>query len=634
MCGIAGFCDFNNRSNETILKAMTDVIGHRGPDDDGRAIHQSNHATVGLGHRRLSILDLSPLGHQPYNFNKLSMVFNGEVYNFKEIRQKLEQRGYTFLSNSDTEVIIKAYEAYGIRCVEEFIGMFAIALLDHEQQKLFLVRDRAGVKPVNYYWKNDVLLFSSELKSFHEHPQFEKELDYDSLALYFTYSYIPAPYSIFKNTHKLRPGHFLEIDLKSKSLKEVKYWDVLEHYNKPKLNLSYAEAEEHLQKLLKSACEYRMVSDVPVGVFLSGGYDSTAVASILQSGRTEKLKTFTIGFEVDQYNEAPFAKKIAQHLGTDHTEHYCTYKEAYDIIPTLPGIYDEPFGDNSIIPTTLVSKVAVQQVKVALSADGGDEIFAGYPKFGMSINYTRKFPFWVQTMLSAGMGLINPERIPVPDSAFNFTTRYHKMQQIWKKHDPVQAMKVISQFNTEPELKARMKYPFTLPRTDFDLNGELNTNNDDLNRMLAVDYRTFLVDNNLNKVDRATMSVSLEGREPLLDHRIIEFVAQLPSQYKFQQGQTKVILKNIVHKYVPRPVMERPKMGFIVPIMDWFRNELKDLMMEYLDENLLKQQDIFNAEEVVKLRDRYLSGRSENVQKLWHLLVFQMWYKRWFSAAK
>jgi asparagine synthase (glutamine-hydrolysing) len=631
MCGISGFVDFNKRTDASVLKSMTDIISYRGPDDEGSFIKDWPHSTVGLGHRRLSILDLSPLGHQPYHFRNLSLVYNGEVYNFQEIREKLIAKGYTFQSNSDTEVIIKAYEAYGISCVNEFIGMFAIALLDHEREKLFLVRDRAGVKPVYYYWKNDLLLFGSELKSFHQHPAFVKELDYNSLALYFQYSYIPAPYTIFKHTHKLKPGHIMEFELKTKEHKLYPYWNVLDYYNKPKLSISYADAEAEVERLMKSAFEYRMVSDVPVGVFLSGGYDSTAVAALLQSGRSEKLKTFSIGFDVESFNEAPHAKRVAEHLGTDHTEHYCTHKEAFDIIPQLPNIYDEPFGDNSIIPTTLVSQVARKKVTVALSGDGGDEIFAGYPKFGMSINYANQFPSWVLSILSKGMGLIDPDNIPGTKRAFNFATRYRKMQMIWQKQDPLFAMKVISQFNTEEELRRRLKHPFHIPKTDFDLNGEINGNNDSLNRMLAVDYRTFLVDNNLTKVDRATMSVSLEGREPLLDHRIVEFVAQLPSAYKYSQGKTKIILKNIVHKYVPQQIMERPKMGFIVPIMGWFRNELKDLILQNLDESLLKRDDIFNFKEVTAIRDRYLNGHSENVQKLWHILLFQMWKKKWYD---
>ena len=629
MCGIAGFSDFSKKSNAAILQSMTDVIAYRGPDDEGQYLKEFSNTIVGLGMRRLSILDLSPLGHQPYQYNDLTLIYNGEIYNFQEIREKLIKRGYTFKSNSDTEVIIKSYEANGIACVDDFIGMFAFALLDHAKEKLFLVRDRAGVKPLYYYWKNDILLFGSELKSFHESPLFEKTVEPNSIALYFQYSYIPAPYTIFKNTHKLRPGHFLELDIKQKSVKTSCYWNVIDYYNKPKLSISYNEAKEALEPLLKSACEYRMVSDVPVGVFLSGGYDSTAVAALLQSGRTEKLKTFTIGFDDPKYDEAPHAKKVADHLGTNHTEYYCTHKEAFDIIPTLPDLYDEPLGDNSIIPTTLVSRVARKNVTVALSADGGDEIFAGYPKFQMSLNYTRKFPGWLQEAAGAGMGLINPEHIPFTKNAFNFTTRYRKIQQIMTQHDPVHAMKIISQFNTTSELERRLNFPFESVKTDFDIQNEINGGNDDVNRMLAIDYRTFLLDNNLTKVDRATMSVSLEGREPLLDHRIVEFAAQLPSEYKLNKGKTKIILKDIVHQYVPPAIMDRPKMGFLVPIMGWFRNELKDMIMHYLDEEKLKKEGLFNAREVVALRDRYLAGYSENIQKLWHLLIFQMWKERW-----
>jgi len=629
MCGLAGFSDFTKKSNSSILQSMTDVIAYRGPDDQGHFIKEFPETSVGLGHRRLSILDLSPLGHQPYHYKNLSLVFNGEVYNFKEIRNKLIARGYSFESNSDTEVIIKSFDANGISCVDEFIGMFSFTLLDHTKQKLYLVRDRAGIKPMYWFWKNDILLFGSELKSFHQHPKFTKEINFDSLALYFQYSYIPAPYTIFKDTHKLRPGHFLELDLTNKNIRTVKYWDVIDHYNKPKLSISYQDAQQELEVLLKSACEYRMVSDVPVGVFLSGGYDSSAVASILQSGRSEKLKTFTIGFDEPKFNEAPHAKKVADHLGTDHTEYYCTHKEAFDIIPLLPDIYDEPFGDNSIIPTTLVSQVAIKKVKVALSADGGDEIFAGYPKFQMALDYSNKFPVWLSRGISNGMSLINPDHIPFTKNSFNFTTRFKKMQAILAKHDPAFAMKIISQFNLESELRKRLKFPFTNLTTDFDIGNDINKGNDDINRMLAIDYKTFLVDNNLTKVDRATMSVSLEGREPLLDHRIIEFAAQLPSDFKYKDGQTKIILKDIVHKYIPKSIMDRPKMGFIVPIMGWFKNELKDMIMYHLDEEKLKQEGFFNYKEVVGIRDRYLAGNSENIQKIWHLLIFQMWKEKW-----
>lgn len=629
MCGIAGFSDFTKESNSSILQSMTDVIHYRGPNDQGIYLKELPETIVGLGHRRLSILDLSPLGHQPFHYKHLSLSFNGEIYNFKEIREKLIVRGYTFESNSDTEVIIKSFEANGIACVNDFIGMFSFALLDQTKQKLYLVRDRAGVKPMHWYWKNNVFLFGSELKSFHCHPNFTKEMDLDSLAMYFQYSYIPAPYTIFKHTHKLSPGHILELDLNNRTININPYWNVIDHYNKPKLSITLADAEVELERILKSACEYRMVSDVPVGVFLSGGYDSSAVAAILQANRTEKLKTFTIGFDEPAYNEAHHAKKVAQHLGTDHTEYYCTHKEAFDIIPTLPDIYDEPFGDNSIIPTTLVSQTAVKKVNVALSADGGDEIFAGYPKFKMSLDYTSRFPSFIRRLMSMSMSLISPEHIPFTRSAFNFETRYNKMQLILAQQDPLYAMKIISQFNTTKELRNRLRFDFEERSSNFDIGSELNMHNDSINKMLAIDYKTFLVDNNLTKVDRATMSVSLEGREPLLDHRIVEFTARLPSHYKLDNGKTKLILKNIVHKHIPQSIMERPKMGFIVPIMGWFKKELKDMVMYHLDEDKLRQEGLFNYKEVVHLRDKYLRGDAVNIQKIWHLLIFQMWKEKW-----
>ncbi|MBX2898330.1 MAG: asparagine synthase (glutamine-hydrolyzing) [Cyclobacteriaceae bacterium] len=629
MCGIAGFCDFTKRTNEEIVKAMTDVIAYRGPDDEGRLFTALPEGNIGLGHKRLSILDLSPLGHQPYTFKGLQLIFNGEIYNFHEIRKKLQDKGYVFQSNSDTEVIIKAYDAYGMDCVQQFIGMFAFALLDIEKSKLFLVRDRAGVKPLYWYWKNDLFLFGSELKSFHLHPGFTKILNYDSLGLYFQYSYIPAPYSIYQDAYKVKPGYWVELDLKNKSIHHHQYWNVLAHYNKPKLSIGYNEAKAELTNLLLSSCEYRMIADVPVGLFLSGGYDSSAVAAILQSNRTEKLKTFTIGFTDKKFDEAPHAKKVAQQLGTDHTEYYCTHQEAFDIIPKLSFIYDEPFGDNSIIPTTLVSQLAIKQVKVALSADGGDEVFGGYPKFQMALNYTRKWPTWMSKVFATSMNLVNPDYIPFTHNLFNFSTRYNKIKSILAKGDPAHAMKIISQFNTDQELKKRFLFPYHPVTTDFDSADQLNEGNDDVNKMLAIDYRTFLVDNNLTKVDRATMSVSLEGREPLLDHRIIEFAARLPSAFKHTPGKSKIILKDIVHQYLPPAIMDRPKMGFIVPIMGWFKNELKDMILQYLDENRLKSDGLFNHREVIGLRNRYLAGHQENIQKIWHLLLFQMWKERW-----
>lgn len=630
MCGIAGFIDFNKNTSREVLVQMTEAMHHRGPDDAGFEVYDSPHATIGFGQKRLSILDLSPLGHQPMHHEKLIVDFNGEIYNFKEVRQELIEAGHSFYSESDTEVILKGYRHWGIDMVHRFIGMFAIALYDTEAQKVIFIRDRAGVKPLYYYWNNNLLIFGSELKAFYRHPSFEKNIDTNALALYLQFSYIPAPHTIFKNTYKLLPGHFLEIDLKNKEQQLKKYWDVNDYYNRPRLNISEAEAINETERLLKKAYEYRMVADVPVGLFLSGGYDSSSVAALLQTGRAEKIKSFTIGFHENEFNEAPEAKKIADYLGTDHTEWYITSKEAAGVLGQLPEIYDEPFADNSTVPTVLVSKLARQQVKVALSADGGDEIFGGYHKFRQAEKYT-SMPQGFQAVISGAMSLINPEYIPYFNRQYNFTTRYEKMKLIWKSKEPVSAVKYISQYITETEAASFLGKPFDSYHTFFEDGDKLDTSGGVINRLLAVDYKTFLVDNNLVKVDRATMSVGLEGREPMLDHHVIEFLAQLPSSYKIKDGVNKWMLKEIVHRYIPKELMERPKRPFIAPLMVWFRKDLQEQLKYYLSESSLNKTKVFSHEPIIKLRDQYLSGKKVNYQKLWQVLIFQLWYDKWIE---
>jgi asparagine synthase (glutamine-hydrolysing) len=631
MCGITGFVDFKKDSGIDLLRSMTDAMLHRGPDDGGHEIYEAPHAAIGFGQRRLSILDLSPLGHQPMHFGDLIVNFNGEIYNFKEIRKELEEKGYSFSSWSDTEVILKGYHCWGMDVVQKFIGMFAIALYDKPNEKLILIRDRAGIKPLYYFWNEELLLFASELKAMYRHPGFVKKIDVDSLALFLQYSYIPAPHSIFHNTYKLLPGHYLTIDLRTREQELKKYWDVFDHYNKPKLDISDKEAIEQTDSLLKNAYEYRMVADVPVGIFLSGGYDSSSVAALLQTGRTEKLKTFTIGFHENEFNEAPEAKKIAEYLGTDHTEWYLTAKEAGGVLSKLPEIYDEPFADNSTVPTVLVSQLARQQVKVALSADGGDEIFGGYNKFKQAERYTTRIPAFAQSFLSGAMSLVNPELIPYFNSKYNFSTRYEKMKLIWKSKDPVSAVKYISQYITESEVETFLGKDFDRLHTFFDEGGKLEKNDGVVNRLLAIDYKTFLVDNNLVKMDRATMSVGLEGREPMLDHRVIEFLSRLPSSFKIRDGVNKWLLKEVVHRYIPKELMERPKRPFIAPLMVWFREDLKEQLRYYLSEKSLSATGVFSAGPIVQLRDEYLAGKKVNYQKLWQVLMFQLWYDRWIA---
>lgn len=629
MCGIAGFIDLTKSSDISLLKKMTDRLVHRGPDDAGYEIFNDGIANVGLGHRRLSIIDLSPLGHQPMfsDDKNYAIVFNGEVYNYKEIQIELEQYGFKFKSQSDTEVILKSYIKWGKEAVNKFIGMFSFVIYDRIKQKIIAFRDRAGVKPFYYYSKNDLFLFASEIKAFHQHPGFEKEINENVLNTYLKHGYIPEPDSIFQNTYKLSPGHTLTYNLKNKDFCIEKYWDVIDHYNLPKLNISEAEAIAQLDEILKSAFNYRMVSDVPVGVFLSGGYDSSLVTAILQKTRNETIKTFTIGFNEKGYNEANEAKKIAQYLGTKHTEYYCTTKEALDIIPELPEFYDEPFGDSSAIPTTLVSKMARQHVTVSLSADGGDEQFGGYTRYPYTqrvSGFRKKFPNFIAHALGNVQNLYTPKLFNYYPS---FAKKFFLLQDVLKTKKDIDLLSVTSRYFYQKETEFLLKPEFNI------LNNAkyahlLNEHNDLLSKLFAYDYKTYMVDDILTKVDRATMSVSLEGREPLLDHRIIEFAAQLPLSFKIQNNTLKYLLRKLTHKYIPSELIDRPKMGFGVPLAKWLNSELKELADHYLNEKRLKDGGIFNPKNVIRLKRNCLATEERDT-RVWFILFFEMWRDKW-----
>ncbi|MFN8287671.1 MAG: asparagine synthase (glutamine-hydrolyzing) [Chitinophagales bacterium] len=630
MCGIAGYIDFSKNGSLEQLQRMAGCIQHRGPDDSGYELFDTPAAHIGLGFRRLSIIELSPLGHQPMRFEEagLTVIFNGEIYNYREIRAELEQAGFTFKSNSDTEVILKSYAHWGVKCVDRFIGMFAIAMYDSKNEKLVLFRDRAGVKPVFYYQKGSLVLFGSELKIFFEHPRFEKSINFNALSLYFQRGYISAPHTIFQNTYKLLPGHYLEVDLKTEKTSLQKYWDVVDCYNQPKLNISYEEAKEETERLMLSAFQYRMVADVPVGVFLSGGYDSTAVTALLQKNSSQKIKTFTIGFNDPKFNEAHHARQVADFLGTDHHEHTCTYQDALDIVEQLPFIYDEPFGDTSAIPTTLVSRMARKKVTVALSADGGDEIFAGYPKYFNAVErlaQLNKIPEFFQSASASAASLFG-KRKDVSEQ-----NKWSKLVEYMSGQDPVKRFDIISQAMTFAETKQLINKDIAPINTPFEEGALLNDTNDLLSKFQATEYKTYMVDDILQKVDRATMSISLEGREPFLDQRIIEFVARLPLDYKYRNGTGKYMLKEIVHKHVPKEIMERPKMGFGVPLESWLKNELKNTLIQVINEESLRKQGIFNVERVIKMRDRYLNGDKIEFQRLSYLFLFQLWYNKWMK---
>ena len=641
MCGISGFIDFKKKSGIDILQSMTDTLHHRGPDGSGIELLANSHAQVGFGHRRLSIIDLSEHGKQPMQFQHLWICFNGEVYNYAEIKKELVELGHSFTGNSDTEVIIHSYAEWGEKCIDRFIGMFAFVIYDTQNNTVYCVRDRAGVKPFFYYFKDGLFLFSSELKSFHKHPRFKKELNKNSVAAFMQYGNVPTPHCIFSDCFKLKPGHTITFSLAENNIadrvlpeNQTQYWNVYDAYNKPKLTVDFETAKIETEALLSSACNYRMVADVPVGVFLSGGYDSTAVTALLQKDRTEKLKTFTISVPDIGLNEAEYARQTAGFLGTDHTEIECTQKDALDLISDLPYYYDEPFADSSAIPTTLVSIMARKQVTVALSADAGDEVFAGYNRYDYLMRYGKKLqsiPGFARIAMAELMNFVPANRIPVLKNKYNFPNRYEKLKSLLRDPSAEQMMLSLSQQYTEKQLTELLEFHPEKLITAYTSKELGNESFSPLSYMMAIDYQTYLVDDILQKVDRATMTASLEGREPFLDHRVIEYAAQLPNDYKYHNGIKKHIIREIVHNYIPKEKMDRPKMGFAIPLAAWMNNELKDMVNSYINEKSIKEQGLFNWEAVNRLKTAFFSGKSEYDFKLWYLLMFQMWYERWMK---
>lgn len=632
MCGIAGFVDFSKKSNEDTLGKMASCLQHRGPDGGGVFFTEAPMAAIGLGHRRLSIIDLNETANQPMHYKGLHIIFNGEIYNYVEIRRQLIGLGHQFQTHSDTEVILHAWQEWGEKSITQWRGMFAIVLYDEIKQELICIRDRAGVKPFYYYQQDGLFLFGSELKSIVQHSGFKKEINSAAVASYLQYGYVSHPYCIFKHTAKISPGHLLRLQLASGQVTTHQYWNVYDYYNKPKMAISLPEAITETETILAESFQYRMVADVPVGVFLSGGYDSSCVTALLQKDRTEKIKTFTIGITDKKLDEAPHAKQIAQHLGTDHTEYYCTPKEALEIIPHLPFYYDEPFADSSAIPTILVSRQARKNVTVALSADAGDEIFAGYNRYDYIYRYGKKInaiPKPVRKLAVSAMSNLSSESIPYFRHKQNFHSRYDKLKNLLNDPSPSELLKNLSIVFSDKEITKLFAGPVRVLATAH-LSNELASGYDDpLAYMMAIDYQTYMVDDILQKVDRATMSVSLEGREPFLDQHIIEWAAQLPSEYKYHKGQKKFILKQIVHKYIPRELTERPKMGFGIPIESWLQNELKPLVLEYLNDEHLTAHGLFRNEEVQRMLNEFYGGRKEKYLKVWYLLMFQMWYQEW-----
>jgi asparagine synthase (glutamine-hydrolysing) len=659
MCGIAGFLQQNNKPIRLeALQRMGRCLKHRGPDDEGFLLidaHQTPRGnfiqfqgTVGLAQQRLSILDLSAKGHQPMpdEAHEIWVNFNGEIYNFWEIRKELEAKGYRFQSRSDTEVIVYAYREWGVRCVQRFIGMFAISIWDGQAKKLYLIRDRLGIKPLYYYYKYGNFAFGSELKALLEYPYFEKEIDLESLYNYLQFQYVPIPRAIYRNTYKLIPGHYLVLDLAG-SIEEECYWDPVERYlalNSVREPRSEGEALGRLEELLRSSVRYRMISDVPLGLLLSGGIDSSLVAALMQGLSDRPIQTFSIGFAESEYNEANYAKAIAQYLGTEHYQLTITPREAQAVIPQLATFYDEPFADSSAIPTYLVSKLAREHVKVALTGDGGDELFCGYTRYVWMRKFERleHIPRVIRQSLAAALAALRPRLVrrayglvqsvlPHSLQVSNIGEKFAKFREllgsrnlvelyplavgIWKPED-LEALLLLGQDSHSQELALYQTFR-AVPEAEL------------MTQLMLADIKTYLVDDILTKVDRASMAVSLEARVPLLDQRVVEFALSLPLEYKCRDGVQKYLLKRLLAKYVPPRLFERPKQGFGVPLTDWLRDDLKYLLDEYLSQPRIEREGFFAWPVVKRVICEHLSGQRDHWSRLWALLCFAMWYEKY-----
>lgn len=644
MCGIAGVWSARDgvggRALADLATRMADAIRHRGPDGDG--VWADEGAGIALGHRRLSIIDLSETGRQPMVSadGRYVISYNGEVYNFPELRAELEAAGTVFRGTSDTEVVLEAIARWGLAAsVKRFVGMFAFALWDRETRTLSLVRDRLGIKPLYYARAEGLFLFGSELKALRACEGWQPALDRGALAAYLRFGYVPAPHTIYRGARKLEPGCILSVAANHEAAIE-RYWDldaVIAAGRKSNDEMGEEEAVDGLERALSQAVAGRMVADVPVGAFLSGGIDSSTVVALMQKHGDRPVRTFTIGFAEADLNEAAHAKAVAAHLGTDHTELYVTPTEALEVIPRLADLYDEPFADSSQIPTFLVSEMTRRHVVVALSGDGGDELFCGYNRYmqGRKLApYFAYLPRWLRRLGAAGLRGVPPQtwtglfravparwRPPMagdklhkladvlPDDQLGF---YRGLVSHWPRPETIAA--------DVPEPPGIVADPSVAERVpDF------------VERMQYLDTVTYLPDDILTKVDRASMAVSLEARVPLIDHRVVAFAWSLPMSMKLRGGTGKWLLRRLLDRHVPRELVQRPKAGFAVPLDRWLRGPLRDWAEDLLEEGQLEADGILNAGAVREAWDAHLSGRRNFQSRLWAVLVFQAWKRRWMA---
>jgi asparagine synthase (glutamine-hydrolysing) len=654
MCGIAGFLDWNAGVPDQRLHAtarrMGEALEHRGPDDWGTWCDES--VAVALAHRRLSILDLSSAGHQPMVSadGRFVISYNGEIYNHLAVRDSLEQAGAApaWRGHSDTETMLAAFVAWGVEAsLPRLVGMFAFAVWDRRERSLYLVRDRIGEKPLYYGWLHSTFAFASELKALRKHPLWNGRIDRDSLSLFMRHNYIPAPYSIYSGIGKLLPGCFLRLEWRGREPLVRPYWSaraaVEAGIEAPFAGDAKAAAAQ-LDSALREAIAGQMIADVPLGAFLSGGVDSSTVVALMQAQSSRPVRTFSIGFNEPTFNEAEHAKAVARHLGTDHTELYVTPRQALDSIPLLPALYDEPFADSSQLPTFLVARLARQHVTVALSGDGGDELFAGYNRylFGQALwRRQRRLPSPLRRAISSAITAVPRARwnnvlqlplraMPARMQISNPGDKLHKLADIISLADREQVYKrLVSHWDPPNALVLGAREPPTA-LTDPARRCELD---DFVQLMMSLDLVSYLPDDILVKVDRAAMGVSLETRIPMLDHRVVEFAWSLPQEFKLREGQTKWILRQVLYRYVPRELIERPKMGFGIPLDSWLRGPLRSWAESLLEEARLRREGFFDPVLVRTKWQEHLNGGHDWQYLLWDVLVFQAWLEASAVAA-
>ena len=627
MCGICGYINTHGSaiSDKSVISAMVKELSHRGPDDEGIYLK----GNIALGHRRLSVIDLKT-GHQPL-FNKdktLAIVYNGETYNFPEIKDALKDKGYMFETSSDTEVVLKAFEEWGTGSFEKINGMFALAIWDDRDKALILARDRFGKKPLYYAQFKDVFLFASEIKSILKHPEVSKEINLKGMMKYFAYDYIPAPCTIFKGISKLEAGFYATFQNNKLDLK--KYWDL--DFDESNKGCSIDGYKETLLKLLKASVKRRLISDVPLGVFLSGGLDSSSVVAMMaELVPSKSVKTFSIGYKNKYFDESSDARIVARYFNTDHYEKIIDVKEMLDVLPVVLNTLDEPFADSSIIPTYIVSRFAREYVTVVLGGDGGDEFFAGYPSFKAHklSHVLRRIPF-SNNMLKTAL-LFYKEKSNYMSTGFKIRRYLRGLEypedikhQVWIGSFPTEELKRLLLYDTGKNIKSEELY---------DESFQYIQNVRNLNYINRINYlyaKTYLTDDILTKVDRASMAVGLEVRAPFLDLNFIKFATSIPVNLKLKGMTAKYIIKKAMQNKLPKNILYKAKHGFAVPVGQWFRNELKGLLLTNLDKRKIEKQGIFNSSHIDAIVKSHLSGDYDYGRELWSLFIFQMWYKKWF----